>query len=308
MSLTDTAARSAKLRDKPYKIADERGLYLLVNSAGKYWRFDYRFGGRRKTIAFGVYPDVTVVKARERRNEARRQVAEGIDPGLLRKAKRESAAEGSRNSFEVIAREWHARHAPHWTSSHGGRILRRLEVDVFPWVGGRPITEISAPVLLTVLRRIESRGAIETAHRALQNCSQVFRYAVATGRAERDPCGDLRGALPPVKQKHHASITDPKQVGELLRAISGYQGSFVSKCALRLAPLVFVRPVELRQAEWTELDLDSVEWRIPSERMKMRALHVVPLSKQAVKILRELHLVTGRGRYIFPAPVRRTAR
>jgi integrase len=300
MPLTDTATRNAKPRERAYKLADERGLYLLVNGAGKYWRFDYRFGGKRKTLAVGVYPDVTLGKARERRDEARKKLADGIDPGLHRKAERAATKEGSGNSFEVIAREWHGKHAPSWTSSHAVRIMRRLEVDVFPWIGGRPIAEIAAPVILSALRRIESRGAIETAHRALQNCSQVFRYAVATGRAERDPCGDLRGALPPVKQKHHATITDPKQIGELLRAIYGYRGSFVSKCALMLAPLVFVRPVELRRAEWTEFDLEGAEWRIPAERMKMRQVHVVPLSKQAVAILRELHPLTWGGRYVFP--------
>lgn len=300
MPLTDTRVRNAKGSEKPYKLTDERGLYLLVNAAGKYWRLDYRFTGKRKTLALGVYPDVTLSRARDRRDDARKQIAAGIDPSTHRKAHRTATAERAANSFEVIAREWHAKYSPNWTNDHADRILRRFEADVFPWIGGRPIAEVNAPELLTVLRRVESRGALETAHRAHQNCGKVFRYAVATGRAERDPSGDLRGALPPVKSRHHASITDPKGVGELLRAIRGYGGSFVAKCALLLAPLVFVRPGELRMAEWSELDLDNAEWKIPAERMKMRIQHIVPLSTQAIAVLRELQQLTGAGRYVFP--------
>ena len=195
-----------------------------------------------------------------------------------------------------------------WAASHGDRILRRLEKDLLPWLGKRPIAEIKAPELLAVLRRIESRGALETTHRAMQNCGQVFRYAVATGRAERDPTGDLRGALPPSKEKHHASIIDPKRIGELLRAIDAYEGFFATKCALRLAPLVFVRPGELRKEQWPEIALDKAEWRIPAERMKAREQHIVPLSRQAIAILRELEPLTNRGipakpdapRFVFP--------
>lgn len=300
MPLTDTAVRNAKGREKPYKLSDERGLYLLVNAAGKYWRLDYRFAGKRKTLALGVYPDVPLSKAREKRDIARKQVADGIDPSVHRKAHRAAAVDRAANSFETIAREWHTKYRSTWTRGHGDRILRRLEADVFPWLGGRPIAEIMAPELLAVLRRIESRGALETAHRAHQNCSHVFRYAVATGRAERDPSADLRGALPPARPKHHASITEPKAVGELLRAIASYGGSFISKCALRLAPLVFVRPGELRNAAWKEFDFDGAEWKIPAERMKMRAPHIVPLSTQAIAVLRELHALTGAGRYVFP--------
>ncbi len=300
MPLTDTTVRTTKARAKPFKIADGRGLYLLVAPAGKYWRFDYRFAGKRKTLALGVYPDLTLSKARERRESARKQLADEIDPGLARNAGRAATVDRAANSFEIIAREWHGKFEPSWTPAHAGRILRRLEVNVFPWLGGRPVGEITAPELLAILRRVESRGALETAHRVHQNCGQVFRYAVATGRALRDPSGDLRGALPPARERHHSSITDPKQVGELLRAIGGYQGSFISKCALCLAPLVFVRPGELRNAMWQEFDLDGAEWRIPAERMKMRAPHIVPLSRQAIVILRELQALTGAARYVFP--------
>jgi len=301
MSLTDRAIRNAKPRAKFYRVADEKGMYLEVTPKGsKYWRLKYRFAGKEKRLALGVYPDVSLAAARKRRDEAREQLAHGIDPAAHRKARKAVTAVGAANSFEVVAREWFAKYAPTWAPGHADKIIRRLEKDIFPWIGGRPIAEVTAPELLAVLRRIESRGAIETAHRAQQNCGQVFRYAIATGRAERDPSADLRGALTPVKEKHHASITDPKAIGELLRVIEGYQGSLVTKCALRLAPLVFVRPGELRKAEWSEFNLDDAEWRIRAQRMKMREQHIVPLSTQAVAILRELHALTGTGRYVFP--------
>jgi integrase len=307
MPLTDTAIRRAKPQAKAVKLFDGGGLYLEVNPAGgKWWRWKYRFGGKEKRLSLGVYPDVSLKAAREKRDAARQQLAAGIDPGQARRA--EKLAQAGAESFEAIAREWHAKFSLGWVASHGDRILKRLEKDVFPWVGKRPIAEIKAPELLAVLRRIESRGALETAHRAMQNCGQVFRYAVATGRAERDPTGDLRGALPAPKEKHHASIIDPKRIGELLRAIDAYEGFFATKCALRLAPLVFVRPGELRKAQWPEIDLDKAEWRIPAERMKMREQHIVPLSRQAVAILRELEPLTNRAipskpdapRYVFP--------
>ncbi|OWW19197.1 tyrosine-type recombinase/integrase [Noviherbaspirillum denitrificans] len=301
MALTDTAIRNAKPKEKPYKLSDERGLFMLVHSnGGRYWRFKYRFGGKEKLLALGVYPDVPLKDARERRDDARRQVAAGIDPGLQRKAQKAAKVSCAANSFEAVAREWFAKYSPNWVDSHSSKIIRRFEKDIFPWLGNRPIGEISAPELLTTLRRIEGRRALETAHRALQNCGQVFRYAVATGRADRDPSGDLRGALPPTRPKHHASITEPKAIGAMLRTMDGYQGSFVTKCALKLAPLVFVRPGELRKAEWSEFNLDAAEWRIPAARMKMREQHIVPLSTQAVAILRELHALTGTGRYLFP--------
>ncbi len=301
MALTDTAARSAKPGDKPFKLADEKGLFLLVHPNGsKYWRLKYRFAGKEKVLALGVYPEVRLAEARERRDQARKNLANGIDPSTAKRLSKQAVTLAHENSFEAVAREWFAKYSPGWAASHGDKIIRRFERDVFPWIGSRPIGEINAPELLTVLRRIEIRGALETAHRAHQNCGQVFRYAVATGRAERDPSHDLRGALPPTKERHHPSITDPKAIGALLRAIEGYQGAFVTKCALRLAPLLFVRPGELRKAEWCEIDLDKAEWRIPAEKMKMRAVHIVPLSAQAVATLRELHPLTGSGKHVFP--------
>jgi integrase len=212
--------------------------------------------------------------------------------------KSQPAPMGWQNSFEVVAREWFAKYSTSWSENHGGRIIRRLERDVFPWMGGQPIGDITAPEVSTVVRRIESRGALETAHRALRNCGQVFRYAVATGRARRDPSVDLCGALPPVKSGHLAAVTDPKRVAEILRAMDSYEGTLTVRCALRLAPLLFVRPGELRKAEWAQMDLDEAEWRYAVTKTKTP--HIVPLSKQALAILRELHPLTGRGRFVFP--------
>lgn len=314
MPLTDIKIKNAKpgikpdgtKTTKPYRISDERGLYLEVSSSGgKYWRFKYRIHGKEKRLSVGIYPDVSLKLARERRDNARKQVAEGIDPSDTRKA--EKIAQAGLESFELVAREWHSKHKINWSESHASRTLTRLEKNVFPWLGKKNIAEIKPPELLQVLRRVESRGALETAHRILQVCGQVFRYAVATGRAERDAAADLKGALPPAKPKHLASIVDPKKIGELLRTIESYSGAFTTICALKLAPLVFVRPGELRKAEWSEFDLDNAEWRIPPNKMKMKTLHIVPLSSQAISILKELEPLTGTGKYLFPS-VRSTSR
>jgi integrase len=296
--LTDTAIKAAKSKDKPIKLFDSNGLFLLIaTQGGKWWRFKYRYQGKHKTLSLGVYPLVGLKEAREKRDELKRQLANGIDPGAVRKTCKVSQA----NTFQALALEWHDKFKLAWTPEHGDRILARFRHDIFPWLGDRPIHDISAPDLLAVIRRIESRGALDTAHRALANCGQVLRYAVATGRAERDLSQDLRGALPPVKSKHHATIIEVKAIGDLLRAIDSYQGHFITRCALQLAPLVFVRPGELRAAEWQEFALDNAEWRIPGSRMKMRAVHIVPLSRQAVTILKELHPLTGSGRFVFPS-------
>jgi integrase len=296
MPLSDTATRNAKPREKTYRLADAKGMYLEVTPAGgKYWRMKYRFGGKEKRIAFGVYPDVSLAQARERCGQARQLLANGVDPGVVKQVSKAA----TENSFEAVAREWHIKFSPGWVTNHADKIIRRLEREVFPWLGSRPIGDVTAPELLAVLRRIETRGALDTAHRVHQNCGKVFRYAVATGRAQRDPSGDLRGAIPPAQEHHHPTITEPKRVGELLRAIAGYSGSYITRGALQLAPLVFVRPGELRKAEWSEFDLDKAEWRIPAHKMKMKAVHIVPLSTQAVLILRELHALTGTGRYVF---------
>lgn len=299
MPLTDAAVRNAVPRDKPYRLADSAGLYLEVSPAGgKYWRFKYRFGGKEKRLALGVYPAIGLKEARVRRDAARKLLADGIDPSVHRKVQKAATVERASNSFETVAREWFCKQAPAWAASHADKIMQRLEKNVFPWLGGRPIAEITAPELLTVLRRIEGRGALDTAHRAHQNCGQIFRYAVATGRAERDPSGDLRGALQPSKHENFAAITDPAKVGELLRAIDAFKGTFVVRCALLLAPLLFVRPGELRKAEWDGFDLDRAEWRYFVTKTKTE--HTVPLASQAVAVLRELVDLTGSGRYVFP--------
>ncbi len=300
MSLTDTAVRNIKPGVKSIKLFDERGLYLEVSpSGGKWWRLKYRFDNKEKRISLGVYPDVSLKDARDRRDEARKLLANGVDPSENRKAIKSTRMDRAANSFEVVGREWFAKYSPTWASNHGDRIIRRFERDIFPWIGGRPIAEITAPELLSVIRRIESRGALETAHRALSNCGQVFRYAVATGRAVRDPSGDLRGALPPVKGTHFAATTEPKRVAEILRAMDGYEGTLTVRCALRLAPLVFVRPGELRNAEWTNIDFEAAEWRYLVT--KTNTPHIVPLSRQAIEILRELQPLTGSNRFVFPS-------
>jgi integrase len=316
MPLSDAKVRNVKPGEKQIKLFDGDGLFLLVTpQGGKYWRLKYRFGGKEKQLALGVYPEVPLRGyfieegnknswldgARDLCAKARRQIAAGIDPSEVRKARRGAKVTQEENSFEVVAREWHQKFSSTWTPGHADTIMKRMERDLFPWLGAKAIGDIRAPELLAALRRVETRGALETAHRIRTIAGQVFRYAVATGRAERDPAADLRGALPPAAENHHAAITEPKEVAHLLRAIDGYQGGFVVKCALRLAPLFFVRPGELRQAEWVEIDFETAEWNIPAERMKMKQAHIVPLSQQALDILRELQALTGASRYVFPS-------
>lgn len=296
--LTATGIRNAKPGEKPHKLADGGGLFLLVTpSGGKWWRLKYRFDGKEKLLSMGTWPDVSLAEARNRREEARRQLGAGIDPGAVRKAQKEAG--GRDGSFEAATREWFAKRAPGWAVSHATRIMARFERDIFPWIGNKPVGDITAPELLAMARRIEDRGALETSHRALQSCGQVFRYAIATGRAERDPVPDLRGALPPAKEGHFAAITDPAKVGELLRVIDGYRGTLTVGCALRLAPLVFVRPGELRKAEWADVDLEAATWSFIAS--KTGQAHIVPLATQAVAILRGLQPLTGSGRYLFPS-------
>lgn len=299
MNLTATTIRNARPGAKPLKMFDGGGLFLLVSPAGgKWWRLKYRFEGKEKLLSLGTYPEVGLKDARERRDEARKQLAAHVDPSEHRKAVKLARLSGAANSFEVIAREWIAKYKPTWAESHESKVSARLAKDVFPWIGGRPVADITPPEVLSVLRRIESRGALDTSHRALQNCGQVFRYAVATGRATRDPCADLRGALPPAKHVHFASITEPERVAELLRAIEGFRGTFIVQCALRLAPLFFVRPGELRKALWADFDLEKAEWRY--DVTKTRTEHLVPLATQAIETLRELHSLTGDRANVFP--------
>jgi integrase len=298
--LTDTAIRAAKPREKSYKLFDGLGLYLEVASTGsKLWRFKYRHDGRENRLALGAHPETSLKQARERRDAARRQLAAGIDPSSQRQAEKMATA----NTFEAVAREWLALQEKKLAPATFAKAIWTFETLVFPYIGPRPIAKLGAVDVLKVLKRIEGRGIHETAHRTRQRCAQVFRYAVQTARAERDPTLDLKGALAPVVKEHHAAITEPSRIGQLLRAIDGYAGHVVTAYALKLAPLLFVRPGELRHAEWTEFDLDSAEphWRIPAEKMKMREQHVVPLSTQSMELVRELQSVTGRGQYVFPS-------
>lgn len=298
--LTDVKVRNARPAEKRLRLWDERGLYLEVApTGGKYWRQKYRINGKEKRISLGVYPEISLKEARDRRENARKLVAQGVDPSVHRKAQKESVALRTANSFEVVAREWFMRYSPNWAASHSKTVLRRLEKDIFPWLGDQPIAEVTAPELLLVIRQVERRGALETAHRELNICGQVFRYAVATGRAVRDPSGDLRGALPPVRSKHLAAVTNPKRVGEILQMIHGYQGGLVVSCALRFAPLVFVRPGELRHAKWQDIYIDEAEWRFVVS--KTQTNHIVPLSKQAISILEEIRPLTGNREWVFPS-------
>jgi len=303
MPLTAIQVKRAKPKEKPYKLADGGGLYLLVNPKGaRYWRYKYRWAGKEKTLALGVYPEVSLKDAREAHQGARKSLRNGIDPGAQRKIEKLTRHLTAAESFEAVAREWFGRIMPDKSQSYRERTGRILEKDLYPVLGSRPIASITAPELLAALRRIEGRGANDIAHRAKQTAGQVFRYAVATGRAERDPSGDLKGALKPRrKKKHHAAIIEPAEVGRLLVAMDGFQGTPVVKTALLLSPLLFQRPGEIRAMEWDEINWDEARWEIPSEKMKMGQPHIVPLSTQAVALLRELERLTGRGRYVFPS-------
>ena len=308
MPLTDIAVRNAPSKPFPYKMSDGGGLYLLVRPDGaRYWRMDYRCGGKRGTLAFGVYPTVSLAEAREKRDAAKKQLAAGIDPAAQRKLDKIAAVTSRQNTFRLVAGEWLeklSREGKAAATLSKSKWLIDLACEV---IGERPVAEIGHPELLHVLRRVEARGRYETARRLRSTCGQVFRYAIATGRAARDPSYDLRGALTAPKVKHRAAVTDPSAIGAMLRAIEGYEGYPVVLAALRLAPLLFVRPGELRNAEWCEVDLEESEWRIPASKMKMRQPHRVPLARQAIGILRDLHKLTGNGRYLFPS-VRSVAR
>ena len=302
MPLTATAIRNTKPADKPIRLFDGGGMYLEVSPAGgRWWRLKYRFVGKEKRLSLGVYPEVSLAEARSRREDARKLLAAGIDPSDQRKAAKREAKGREINSFEAVAREWYGKQAHVWVAHHASDVLRRLESNLFPEIGSEPIAEVTAPMLLAAVRKIEHRGAHDLAHRVLQVASQVFRYGVATGRCQRDPAPDLRGALTPHKSKHQAAVA-PEELPALLRAIDGYGelGDKLTAYALRLLVLTFVRTNELIGAEWSELDLDSAVWIIPATRMKMKTEHVVPLSRQAIEVLREIRAFGCSSRYLFP--------
>jgi len=305
MALNDTFIKnSTKHSGKPAgdKYTDGGGMYLLVTASGKYWRLNYRFDEKRKTLALGVYPTVTLAEARKRREKAREQLSKGIDPNAAKREEKQAKADLAANTFELVARAWLKKTAVTRKEITQSRITTLLEHDVFPFIGGLPINTLGPrDILNKALRKIEARGSVDTAHRAKQICGRIFRYGVAVGLADRDVTSDLRGALAEIPKSHFAAITEPKQAGELMRSIYGYTGHPSTVSALKLAPLVFVRPGELRKAEWAEFDLDGAEWRIPGSKMKMGFDHIVPLSTQAMTILRGVHPVTGHCRYVFPS-------
>ncbi len=300
--LTDLKIKNLHRAEKLYRVTDSRGLCIEIHPDGaRYWRYRYAFLGRRKMISLGVYPQISLAEARRRRDAASLTLASGEDPSAKRRALRLQAQTHLANTFEAIASEWLSKRAAHLAEPTRAKLAWLISTKANPWIGTRPVNEIGPSELLAVLRRVENSGKLETAHRLKQTCGQVFRYAIATGRSDRDPTGALRGALKTVQTRHHATITAPAKVGELMRAIDAFEGSFVVSSALHLAPLVFVRPGELRKAEWVEIDLNRAEWRIPPAKMKMRKGHVVPLSQQAVEILTSLAALTGSGRFVFPA-------
>ena len=303
MALTDTFVRQVKHSGTPAgdKHTDGQGLFLLVKAPGKYWRLSYRHDGKQKTLALGVYPAVSLAKARQRRTDARALLADGIDPGQAKRDDKQAKAIAAAHTFETVAWTWLEKTAATRATTTQAKVTNWLQKDVFPYIGNMPVSTIRPLDVLATVQKMEARGAIVSAHSVKQLCGQILRYGVATGLVDRDVTADLKGALSVVPQIHYAAITEPRQAGELMRSIFEYTGHPYAVAALKLSPLVFVRPGELRSAEWVEIDLDAAEWRIPGIKMKMKIDHLVPLSTQAVEILRSLHAMTGHGKYVFPS-------
>lgn len=300
LPLTDIQVKNAKPKAKEYKLSDGGGLHLLITpSGGKLWRFKYRFEGVEKRLTFKAYPEVSLADARHRRDDARKLIATGVDPASIIKAQKEEKVVAE-TTFEKVAREWFSKNEPVWSTSHCKTVKSRLERDVYPIIGARAIAEITRGEVIALIRRVEARGVIETADRIKIYCGQIFRYALNLELLSINPVTDMRDVLTKRESGHHAAITDPKKLGGLMRAIDDFDGSFTVKCALRIAPLIFARPGELRQMEWSEIDFDTVQWNIPAEKMKMKTAHLVPLSKQVIAVLKELHPLTGNGKYVFP--------
>jgi len=300
--LTDTSIKALKPKLHQYKLSDSNGLYLLIKPSGqKFFRFDFKFDGKRQTLSIGIYPQISLKAARQKVVEAKASIKDGITPMVKNKTNQ------AVNTFGVIATEWINKQKTVWKDTHTATVQQRIKDYILPALGDKEIATITTPEILSALRDIENRGIFETAHRVKQVVGQIFRYAIITGRADRDPSSDLRGALTPVKAKNFATITEPKEIGGLLRAIDGYSGSYIVKCALQFAPLVFVRPRELRHAEWKEFDFKNALWKIPAEKMKMGRVHIVPLATQAMANLEALKMATGSDRYLFPS-IRTTSR
>lgn len=300
MALTGPGVKQALPRDKDYKLSDERGLYLLVKTSGaKYWRLKYRYGGKEKVLALGVYPDVSLAQARDMRREAKTQLRNGIDPGELKKQQKRAQKVNAENAFELVAQDWWEHQKGRWSDTHADRVWQSLKSDVMPYLGSRPIAEITPPEVLDVVRRVERRGALDVAGRVLQRVSAVFRFAVQTGRTMVNPAAELKGVLKTRKVEHRASL-NRTELPELLTALSNYNGHPLTRYALKLLLLTFVRPGELRGAKWEEFDLETEVWRIPGERMKMNSDHLVPLSRQALILLDEIEVISGNYELLFP--------
>lgn len=301
--LTDTAVKAAKPKEdgKPIKLSDGGGLYLFVNEVGKYWRYNYRHNGKQRTFSIGVYPDINLKTAREKHQGARELLARGIDPSEYKQQAKAEQIAITENTFEAIALEWFSKFSKDWAESYSIKLMSRFKNDVFPWLGNRPIATIEPPEILKCLKRVEERGALDSAHRIKRNIGQVFRYAVATGRAQRDQTADLKGSLPPTKKTNLAAIIDPLQVGRLMRDIQAYEGHLVTRIALQFSAYLFQRPNEIRSMEWSEIDADKALWSIPANKMKMRQPHLVPLPKQCLDLLEEIRPLTGHRRYVFPS-------
>ena len=303
MKLTDTFVKRKQGNGKVQKHSDGGGLFLYITPEGKKsWRMAYRYLGKQKLLVIGPYPTISLKEAREKREESKKLLLNNIDPSTAKQEAKREATNAAKNSFEAVAREWVEKQSGKWAPKSKERLVARLEQYVLPYIGKRPIKSITAPELLAVLRKMESSGVVTSAHIVRSECGRIFRYAIATGRAERDVAADLRGAIAPMPAvKHFSAITDPRAIGKLLNDLESASCTFVMRCALRLAPLLFVRANELTGAEWSEIDLEAAEWRLPASKMKMRQAHIVPLSRQALAILRELHFLTGQSKYLFPA-------
>ena len=302
MSINAVQAKTAQPKDKDYKLFDEKGMFLLIKNNGrKYWRMKYRFNGKHKTLSLGVFPEVSLKEARNKRDDARKLLDDNTDPSADKKRQKHEAFAATENNCECIGREWFSIKLSDKSDSHKSRSLRMLEKELFPVIGQRPVSEITAPELLTLLRKIEERGVVDTAHRAKQTAGQVFKYAIATGRAERNPSNDLTGALRPKNRVHYAAITTPKETGRLMLCMDAFEGTYIVKSALKLSALLFLRPGELRQLEWSEVNWDENRIEIPAKKMKMKLPHIVPMSRQAVNIIKNLQTLTGRGLFLFPS-------
>jgi len=304
MALSDVKVKAAKVPEgkKQKKLGDSGGLYLLVKPSGKYWRLKYRFANREKVLALGVYPTVSLKEARDKRDGAKKLLGQNVDPSQKKQTeKRKAEVKSKELSFGGVASEWMAKKSTAWAANTISNNQSKLDRHILPWIGSLPVADIEGPDILALVRRVEECGYIETAHRVKMLCSRIFRYGIATGIVKYDPTVGLNDAMVPLDVQHRATITEPRAVGELMRAIQAFEGTFVVHCALRMTPYVFLRPGELRKAEWAEIDFDAAEWRIPGPRMKMKSAHIVPLSKQVVSILKDLLPLTGRGRYVFPS-------